>query len=165
MAKNYLGPIWLVGDLANRFEARGSGTLVGIRTVASDLGRATNYLYGSAKIGFTAILSGLRNRLARSGMHVVTVRPGFVRTRMTENMSRPSRLTATPDQVAHDVYRAVVCHQNIIYVKPMWRVIILIICLLREIIFKKCCILKILVVSHDILFMHHKCDTRIFSRY
>ena len=138
MVTNYLGPAWLMGDLANRFEARGSGTLVGISSVAGDRGRATNYVYGSAKAGFTAFLSGLRNRLARSGVHVVTVKPGFVRTRMTENMSLPSRLTATPDQIAHAVYRAVVYHQNVIYVKPMWRLIMLIIRLLPEFLFKQC---------------------------
>lgn len=137
MVTNYLGPAWLMGDLANRFEARGSGTLVGISSVAGDRGRATNYVYGSAKAGFTAFLSGLRNRLARLGVHVVTVKPGFVRTRMTEDMSLPSRLTATPDQVAHAVYRAVVYHQNVIYVKPMWRPIMLIIRLLPEFFFKQ----------------------------
>ncbi len=138
MATNYLGPARLMGDLANCFEARGSGTLVGISSVAGDRGRATNYVYGSAKAGFTAFLSGLRNRLARSGVHVLTVKPGFVRTRMTENLSLPSRLTATPDQVARAIYRAIVYHQNVIYVKPMWRLIMLTIRLLPEFFFKKC---------------------------
>ncbi len=92
MATNYLGPTWLVGDLANRFEARRSGTLVGISSVAGDRGRATNYVYGSAKAEFTALPSGLSNRLARSGVQVVTVKPGIMRTRMAENMSLPSRL-------------------------------------------------------------------------
>ena len=138
MVTNYLGPAWLMGDLANRFEARGSGTLVGISSVAGDRGRATNYIYGSAKAGFTGFLSGLRNRLAKNGVHVVTVKPGFVQTRMTENISLPSRLTATPDQVAHAVYRAVVSHQNVIYVKPMWRLIMLTLRLLPEFFFKKC---------------------------
>lgn len=61
---NFEGPALILAELANRFEARGSGTLVGISSVAGERGRATNYVYGAAKAGFTAFLSGLRNRLA-----------------------------------------------------------------------------------------------------
>lgn len=137
MMTNYLGPTRLMGDLANRFEARGSGTLVGISSVAGDRGRATNYVYGSAKAGFTAFLSGLRNRLARGGVHVVTVKPGFVYTRMTEGMSLPARLTVTPDKVARAVHRAVVRRKNVIYVRPVWRVIMAIIQAIPEALFKR----------------------------
>ena len=69
--------------LANHFEKRGSGCLVGISSVAGERGRAKNYVYGSAKAGFTAFLSGLRNRLSKKGVHVITVLPGFVDTFMT----------------------------------------------------------------------------------
>ena len=74
---NYEGPASILAVLANSFEQRGSGTLVGISSVAGERGRATNYIYGSAKAGFTAFLSGLRNRLASKGVHVVTVLPGL----------------------------------------------------------------------------------------
>ena len=96
MRTNYVGPALLMGALAERFERRGGGVLVGVSSVAGERGRATNYVYGSAKAGFTAFLSGLRSRLAASGAHVVTVKPGFVRTRMTDGMDLPARLTATP---------------------------------------------------------------------
>jgi NAD(P)-dependent dehydrogenase (short-subunit alcohol dehydrogenase family) len=79
---NFTGPARILGELANRFEARGSGTIVGVSSVAGDRGRASNYVYGSAKAGLTCLLSGLRGRLARKGVHVVTVKPGFVQTRM-----------------------------------------------------------------------------------
>ena len=81
MRTNYVGPALLMGALAERFEQRGGGVLVGVSSVAGERGRAANYVYGSAKAGFTAFLSGLRGRLAASGVHVVTVQPGFVRTR------------------------------------------------------------------------------------
>ena len=84
MRTNYVGPSLLMGALAERFERRGGGVLVGVSSVAGERGRATNYVHGSAKAGFTAFLSGLRGRLAASGVHVVTVKPGFVRTRMTD---------------------------------------------------------------------------------
>ena len=88
MRTNYVGPVLLMGTLAERFEQRGSGVLVGVSSVAGDRGRAANYIYGSAKAGVTTFLSGLRNRLAGSGVHVVTVKPGFVRTRMTNGMRK-----------------------------------------------------------------------------
>jgi len=99
MRSNFEGPALILGALANRFAARGSGTLVGISSVAGDRGRATNYVYGASKAGFTAFLSGLRNRLATRGVHVLTVLPGFVNTRMTEGMDLPGPLTAEPQEL------------------------------------------------------------------
>lgn len=137
MRSNYEGPASILGELANRFEARGSGTLVGISSVAGLRGRATNYVYGSAKAGFTAFLSGLRNRLAKKGVHVITVLPGFVATRMTENMDLPDKLTAQPDEVADKIATAVERGKNIIYVRPIWKLIMAVICSIPEGIFKK----------------------------
>ncbi|KZY39476.1 short-chain dehydrogenase [Roseovarius sp. HI0049] len=137
MRSNFEGPANLLALLANRFEARGSGTLIGISSVAGDRGRATNYVYGSAKAGFTAFLSGLRNRLAKRGVHVLTVKPGFVATKMTEGMDLPEKLTADPDKLARSVLRAAKMRRNIIYVKPVWWLVMLIIRNIPEAIFKK----------------------------
>src|SRR3990172_4014587 len=79
---NFEGPALVLASIANRMAERGSGTIVGVSSVAGERGRASNYVYGAAKAGFTAFLSGLRNRLAKKGVHVLTVKPGFVRTRM-----------------------------------------------------------------------------------
>ncbi|MEO1963822.1 SDR family oxidoreductase [Hyphomonas sp.] len=137
MRSNYEGPALLLGLFANRFEERGSGTLVGVSSVAGDRGRATNYIYGSAKAGFTAFLSGLRNRLARKGVHVVTVKPGFVRTQMTEGMKLPGPITADPEEVAQATVKAVRKGKNTVYTKPVWALIMLIITHIPEAIFKK----------------------------
>lgn len=137
MRSNYEGPAATLAVLANRFEARGSGTLVGISSVAGDRGRATNYTYGSAKAGFTAFLSGLRNRLAKKGVHVVTVLPGFVATRMTEGMDLPTRLLAQPEDVAEAIWKAVERKRNVIYVLPIWFLIMLIIRNIPEVVFKR----------------------------
>jgi len=136
MRSNYEGPASILAVLANRFEERGSGTLVGISSVAGDRGRATNYVYGSAKAGFTAFLSGLRNRLAKHGVHIVTVLPGFVATQMTEGMDLPAKLTAQPSEVADAIARAVERKKDVIYVRPVWRRIMLIIRNIPERIFK-----------------------------
>lgn len=138
MRSNYEGPASILSVFANRFEERGSGsTIVGISSVAGDRGRATNYIYGSAKAGFTAFLSGLRNRLAKRGIHVVTVLPGFVATRMTEGMDLPAKLTAETTEVAHAIARAVERKKDVIYVRPIWRLIMLIIRNIPERVFKR----------------------------
>tara|TARA_B100000768_G_C11229819_1_gene354551 strand:+ start:376 stop:1107 length:732 start_codon:yes stop_codon:yes gene_type:complete len=134
---NYEGPVSILSVLANCFEARGSGCLVGISSVAGERGRASNYVYGSAKAGFTAFLSGLRNRLAKKAVHVVTVLPGFVTTKMTEGMDLPKILTAQPKEVANAIFNAVQKKQNIIYTRPVWRFIMIIIRNIPEQIFKR----------------------------
>ncbi len=136
MRSNYEGPASILAELANRFEARGSGTLVGVSSVAGERGRATNYVYGSAKAGFTAFLSGLRNRLAKKGVHVLTVLPGFVATQMTAGMDLPSKLTAQPDEVANKIASAVASGRNVIYVRSIWWFIMMIIRNIPERIFK-----------------------------
>ena len=136
MRSNYEGPASILAVLANQFEERGAGCIVGISSVAGERGRATNYVYGSAKAGFTAFLSGLRNRLAKKGVHVVTVLPGFVATKMTEGMDLPAKLTAPPEQVAGAVLQAVKKKQNVIYVKSIWELIMIIIRNIPERVFK-----------------------------
>lgn len=137
MRSNYEAPAGILAVLANRFEERGNGTLVGISSIAGERGRAANYVYGSSKAGFTTFLSGLRNRLAKSGIHVVTVLPGFVSTRMTEGMDLPKKLTAEPNEVADAILRAVERKKDVIYVRTIWRLIMLIIRNIPEFIFKK----------------------------
>ncbi|EAQ04462.1 putative oxidoreductase [Pseudooceanicola batsensis HTCC2597] len=134
---NFEGPAILLNAYAALMEARGSGTIVGISSVAGDRGRATNYIYGSAKAGFTAFLSGLRNRLARKGVHVVTVKPGFVATRMTQHLDLPGALTAEPAEVGHAVLKAVVKGRDVIYVRAVWRIIMGLIRNIPERVFKK----------------------------
>lgn len=137
MRSNYEGPAHILAMLANRFEERGHGTLVGISSVAGERGRATNYVYGSAKAGFTAFLSGLRNRLAKKGVHVMTVLPGFVATQMTESMDLPETLTAQPAKVGKAIANSAKKKKNVVYIKPIWRIIMMIIKAIPESVFKK----------------------------
>jgi decaprenylphospho-beta-D-erythro-pentofuranosid-2-ulose 2-reductase len=134
---NYVGAVSILNIVANAYEAQGKGTIVGISSVAGERGRQSNYLYGSAKAGFTAYLSGLRNRLFPKNVHVLTVQPGFVYTKMTEGMPLPGLLTATPEIVAGVVYHAVAKKKNVVYVKWFWRWIMLIIKSIPEFMFKK----------------------------
>lgn len=134
---NYTGAVSVLNVVASDFERRQRGVIVGISSVAGDRGRQSNYLYGSAKAGFTAYLSGLRNRLFRSGVHVVTVKPGFMKTRMIEGMKTPGPLTAEPEVVANHIFKATLKRKNVVYVLPVWQLIMLIIRLIPEGIFKK----------------------------
>ena len=134
---NYTGAVSVLNIAGRQFSANKSGVIVGISSVAGERGRQSNYIYGSAKAGFTAYLSGLRNRLIQDNVHVVTVKPGFVYTKMTENMKLPALLTATPAQIADGVFAAVTKKKNVVYIKWMWRWVMLIIKMIPEFIFKK----------------------------
>lgn len=134
---NYTGAVSILNIIANTYEQQKTGTIVGISSVAGERGRQSNYIYGSAKAGFTAYLSGLRNRLAATGVHVVTVKPGFIFTRMTEHLTLPKPLTSKPVQVAKAIVKAVDKKKNAIYVLPIWKLIMLIIRNIPEGIFKK----------------------------
>lgn len=134
---NLTGAISILNVVADDFEKRARGLIAGISSVAGDRGRQSNYIYGCAKAGFTAYLSGLRNRLAKAGVHVMTVKPGFCRTKMTENMELPAALTADPEQVAEAVFKGMEKKRSVVYTLWMWRYIMLIIRHIPESIFKK----------------------------
>lgn len=134
---NYTGAVSILNVVSNYYAARKKGVIAGISSVAGERGRQSNYIYGSAKAGFTAYLSGLRNRLFHENVHVVSVQPGFVYTRMTENLTLPPLLTAQPEAVADAVYKAVAKKKNVVYVKWFWRWIMLIIKCIPEFMFKK----------------------------
>ncbi len=134
---NFTGAVSLLNIIANDFEQKKEGFIIGISSVAGDRGRKANYIYGAAKAGFSAYLSGLRNRLFESGVKVLTVKPGFVNTKMTQGLDLPEKLTAQPSEVAEDIYNAQQNAKDILYTKWIWRYVMLIITHIPEFIFKK----------------------------
>lgn len=137
MRTNFVAPARLLLAFAEQMRRRRSGTIIGVSSVAGDRGRASNYIYGSSKAGLTAFLSGLRNSLCGTGVHVMTVKPGFVRTAMTEHLRLPARLTADPDEVARAILSAHRAGKDVIYVRPIWRPIMAVIRSLPESLFKR----------------------------
>jgi short-subunit dehydrogenase len=133
---NFVGAASLAAALANHLEKRGRGTLVVIGSVAGDRGRRSNYVYGAAKGGLAVFLSGLRHRLHRAGVNVVTVKPGFVDTPMTRAFPKGA-LWATPDQVARGIVRAIDRGAYEVYVPGFWRIIMAVVRGLPERIFLK----------------------------
>ncbi|QQQ27926.1 SDR family NAD(P)-dependent oxidoreductase [Chryseobacterium indoltheticum] len=134
---NYSKLVPVMNYFAQKFESKRSGTIIGLSSVAGDRGRQSNFIYGSAKAAFTAYLSGLRNYLFEKKVHVLTVKPGFMATKMTEGLSLNPKLTATPKQAAECIYSAFKKQKNVAYVLPIWGVIMLIIRNIPEFIFKK----------------------------
>lgn len=134
---NFTGMASVLSIIADDFEKCGSGSIAAISSVAGDRGRQSNYIYGSAKAGLTVFLAGLRNRLADKGVHVMTVKPGFARTKMTESLELPEALTASPEQIAEAVFHGLEKKRNVVYTLWMWQWIMLIIKHIPEFIFKK----------------------------
>jgi decaprenylphospho-beta-D-erythro-pentofuranosid-2-ulose 2-reductase len=134
---NYTGHVSILNLLSRKMKDRKSGTIIGISSVAAERGRQSNYIYGSAKAGFTAYLSGLRNELQAHNVHVMTVMPGFIKTKMIAELKTPKSLTASPTDVSERIWSAFKKQKNNIYVLPIWKYIMLIIKLIPEPIFKK----------------------------
>lgn len=133
---NFLSYVALLTPLANIFAAQKGGTIAAISSVAGDRGRQSNYVYGAAKAGLSAFLSGLRNRLAKDGVHVVTVKPGFVASPMTAHLPQ-GPLFVSAARAGQDIHRAIVRKCNVAYVPYFWRYIMLIIKLIPEMVFKQ----------------------------
>ncbi|HEY4539569.1 MAG TPA: SDR family NAD(P)-dependent oxidoreductase [Faecalibacter sp.] len=134
---NYSKLIHLINFFAQKMEVKGKGTIIALSSVAGERGRQSNFIYGSAKAGFTAYLSGLRNYLYHKKVHVMTVIPGFMDTEMTADIQTPKPLTAQPAQAANIIYKAYKKKRNIVYVTFVWWGIMMIIRNIPEFIFKK----------------------------
>lgn len=133
---NFLSPASLCSRLANDFEASKSGHLCVITSVAGDRGRASNYVYGTAKGALSIFLSGLRNRLAPANVPVTDLRLGFVDTPMTESYTK-GPLWAKPELVAQGIIHAAERKKDVVYLPWFWCWIMMIIRNIPEKIFKR----------------------------
>ena len=134
---NYAKLVPVLNFFAEKMERQRSGNMIVLSSVAGDRGRQSNFIYGSAKAGLTAYLSGLRNYLYDKKVHVMTVKPGFMDTKMTEGLPLNPKLTATQKQAAASIFKAYKSQKNVAYVLPIWSIIMLIIKNIPEFIFKK----------------------------
>ena len=134
---NGLSTIALLTPLANRMEKQSHGTIAVISSVAGDRGRQSNYLYGAAKASVTTFCEGLRARLLKHGVHVLTVKPGFVDTPMTRGLPLPGLLVSSPDKVASCIANGVKRGSNSIYTPCYWSMIMFIIRTIPTFIFKR----------------------------
>jgi short-subunit dehydrogenase len=124
IARNFTGAVSILNHCADYFEQRRAGFIIGISSVAGDLGRQSNYLYGSAKAGLSVYLQGLRNRLFFAGVRVLTIKPGFVDTPMTFGLPRLF-LVASPEEVGEGIVRALRRGNEVVYLPWFWRWVML----------------------------------------
>ena len=134
---NYAGAVSILNIFAAHFAKEKKGSIIGISSVAGERGRQSNLIYGSAKAAFSAYLSGLRNYLQQYAVSVITIKPGFVNTKMTSHLTLSPLLTATPELVGRRVYQAYNSKKNVVYIKGIWRLIMFVIRSIPESIFKK----------------------------
>jgi short-subunit dehydrogenase len=133
---NYDQVVEFLLPLSAKLKEQRRGSLVVISSVAGDRGRQSNYFYGSAKAALNSYLSGLRNQLYHYGVHVLTVKPGFVDTPMTREIPK-NGLFAEPDTIADGMYLAWKRRWDVVYLPYFWCVIMTIIRLIPEPVFKR----------------------------
>jgi len=133
---NFTTVVSLLTLLANLFERQGRGSIAVISSVAGDRGRQSNYVYGAAKGALTIYLQGLRNRLAKANVHVLTIKPGFVDTPMTRDFKK-GLLWVGPDVIARGIVKAIDKRKDVAYLPFFWRYIMFIIKIIPERIFKR----------------------------
>lgn len=127
----------ILTELANLMETKGSGVIAAIGSVAGDRGRQSNYIYGSAKGAIELYTQGLRNRLQSCGVHVLTIKPGFVDTPMTQGFEKSGPLWASPEKIGQDIVKAIQKKRNRIYTPWFWFFIMTIIKSIPEFVFKR----------------------------
>ncbi len=134
---NYAKVVEVINQIQRIYVNKKSGLIAGVSSVAGDRGKQSNFAYGSAKAGLSVYLDGLRNRLYPKGIHVLTIKPGFMATKMTENMDLPKPLTASPKVAAKVIINAIDKKKNKIYINWIWKYLMMVIKTIPEPIFKK----------------------------
>lgn len=137
IALNLTSPVVICEALAAGFQESKKGTIAVVTSVAGDRGRQSNYVYGAAKGGLQRYLEGLRHRLHASGVHVLDIRPGFVRTPMTAHLPRNGSLWVDADRVARDILAAVSSRRQVLYTPFFWRYILALVRALPRSVFHK----------------------------
>jgi len=135
---NFNGPVHMLEIIAQDFARRGHGTIIGISSVAGLRIRAGKAPYDTSKAAFSAWLAGARARFAKTGIHILTVLPGPVRSPMTEGRDLPPLLVAAPEQAAADIFHAVMRGRSVIYTPWFWRPLMWVARLMPEWLFNRC---------------------------
>lgn len=138
IAANFTGPISFLEHYVNYLVIqKKKGFIIGLSSVAGDRGRKPNYVYGASKAALTTYLQGLRNYLYPSNIQILTIKLGLIDTKMVFGGKYPLYLAANPKKTAIKIIRALDKGRESVYVPGIWRIIMLIIRLIPEKIFKR----------------------------
>ncbi len=132
---NYVSQIQLINQINNIYRKIGNKSILAVSSVAGDRGKSSNFIYGSTKAGLSEYLSGLRQ--SNNNVHICTIKPGFVYTKMTKHLSLPPLLTSTPEKVGKKVFEAYKNKSDVVYISKAWKYIMFIIKCIPEFIFKR----------------------------
>lgn len=137
MQANFNGLLPMLTATAQFFKQQRSGSIMVVSSVAGERGRCSNYCYGSSKAAMTAFLSGMRCSLLPYKVHVMTIKPGYVATRMVAHKKLPPYITASTQRVAKDIVKGFKRRSSVVYTMWLWRYIMGVVRLIPEFIFKR----------------------------
>ena len=137
MQANFNGLLPMLTSTAQYFKQQRSGSIMVVSSVAGERGRCSNYCYGSSKAAMTAFLSGMRCSLLPYNVHVMTIKPGYVATRMVAHKKLPPYITASTQRVAKDIVKGFKRRSSVVYTMWLWRYIMAVVRLIPEFIFKR----------------------------
>lgn len=137
MQANFNGLLPMLTATTQFFKQQRSGSIMVVSSVAGERGRCSNYCYGSSKAAMTAFLSGVRCSLLPYNVHVMTIKPGYVATRMVAHKKLPPYITASTQRVAKDIVKGFKRRSSVIYTMWLWRYIMAVVRLIPEFIFKR----------------------------
>ena len=137
MQANFNGLLPMLTSTAQYFKQQRSGSIMVVSSVAGERGRCSNYCYGSSKAAMTAFLSGMRCSLLAYNVHVMTIKPGYVATRMVAHKKLPPYITASTQRVAKDIVKGFKRRSSVVYTMWLWRYIMAVVRLIPEFIFKR----------------------------
>lgn len=137
MEVNVLGAMAWLNPIAAMFQHAQHGQIVGVSSVAGDRGRVGNPAYHASKAALTTYLEALRNRLTRHGVHVLTIKPGFVQTDMLKAAQGATPFVISPERAAEEIWRAIRHRKQVAYVPALWRWVMLIIQHIPSFIFRR----------------------------
>lgn len=137
MQANFNGLLPMLTATAQFFKQQRSGSIMVVSSVAGERGRCSNYCYGSSKAAMTAFLSGMRCSLLPYNVHVMTIKPGYVATRMVAHKKLPPYITALTQRVAKDIVKGFKRRSSVVYTMWLWRYIMAVVRLIPEFIFKR----------------------------